>query len=190
MSADTRTTILDTALHLFVERGFTATTMRQLAGEAGVGKATIYHHFEDKQAIMMALLEQETGPNEEMLAAVEAEANPRRTIDMAVQASLAVFHRSMDLIQVVQREVPDGRAWLDGEFRSFWQSNTAIVAAAITRGQAEGIFRDVDPQQAAQVLVAMIFGSVTSAIALNSPILTPEEAAVSLLDIFLRGIDA
>jgi len=190
MSTDTRTTILNTARRLFVQRGFTATTMRQLAGEAGVGKATIYHHFDDKQAIMLALLEQETGPNEEMLAAFEAEADPRRTIDMAVQASLAVFHKSMDLIQVVQREVPDGRAWLDGEFRTFWQSNTEIVAAAITRGQAEGIFRSVDPQQAAQVLVAMIFGSVTSAVALDRPIVTPEEAAAGLMDIFLRGIDA
>lgn len=190
MSTETRTTILKMARRLFVQQGFTATTMRQLATDAGVGKATIYHHFPDKQAIMLALLEQETGPNEEMLAAFEAEADPRRTINMAVHASLAVFHKSMDLIQIVQREVPDGRAWLDGEFRAFWQSNTAIVAAAITRGQAEGIFRDIDPQQAAQVLVAMIFGSVTSAIALNRPILTPEEAASGLLDIFMRGIDA
>ncbi|HDL41599.1 MAG TPA: TetR/AcrR family transcriptional regulator [Actinobacteria bacterium] len=188
-TTDTRATILQIARRLFVQHGFTATTMRQLAREAGIGKATIYHHFADKQAIVLALLEQETGPDVDALAAFESETDPRRCIDMVVLATLEVFQQSMDLIQVVQREVPDGQVWLDAGFRTFWDTNTTTVGAAIAQGQTDGIFRDVDPQQAAAVLMSMVFGLVTSATALNRPLLTPEDEAAGLLDIFLRGID-
>jgi AcrR family transcriptional regulator len=61
MSSDTRNTILQVANRLFVRQGYTATSTRQIAEEAGIGKATIYHHFPDKQAIVLALLENHTG---------------------------------------------------------------------------------------------------------------------------------
>lgn len=189
MSVETRTTILETARRLFVQQGFTATSIRQLAQEAGIGKATIYHHFADKQAIMMALLDQELNIDKGMITALHAEPDPRRRIETAVYTSLAFFQQSMNLIQVVRREMPAGQARLDAEFNTYWESHIALTAAAITQGQAEGVFRDVDAAQAAQVLITMIFGLVNSAAALNHPIPAPEEGAAVLLDIFWRGIE-
>ena len=190
MSTNTRATILQTARHLFVQQGFTATSIRQLAEEAGIGKATIYHHFANKQAIALALLDQELDVDRGLLAAIQAEADPRRRIETAVHASLAIFQQSMSLIQVVQREVPAGQVRLDAEFRAYWQAHVALIAAAITQGQAEGIFRAVDPEQAAQTLIAMIFGLVTSSLALGKTTPVPEEGAIHLLDIFYRGVEA
>ena len=46
----TRQAILSAAYSLFLEQGFSATSMRQVAEAAGIGKATIYHHFHNKQA--------------------------------------------------------------------------------------------------------------------------------------------
>ena len=57
MTPETYEKILSTARRLFVKQGYTATSMRQVAESAGIGKATIYHHFPDKRAIVMALLQ-------------------------------------------------------------------------------------------------------------------------------------
>ncbi len=57
-SERSRTAILDAALELFSHRGYGATSMRDIAGTAGVSTGSVYHHFADKEAIFLALLEQ------------------------------------------------------------------------------------------------------------------------------------
>ncbi|VAW43515.1 hypothetical protein MNBD_CHLOROFLEXI01-1906 [hydrothermal vent metagenome] len=189
MTIETRTTILKTARRLFIQQGFTATSMRQLAQEVGIGKATIYHHFADKQAIMLALLDEELVIDKAALVALVTESDPRRRIETAVSTSLTIFKKSADLVQVARREVPAGRERVNARFHAYWNANTALVSEAVVQGQAAGIFRDVDPAHVAQILVAMIFGLVTSSEALDMPILLPENGATVLLDIFYRGIE-
>jgi AcrR family transcriptional regulator len=57
-SERSRTAILDAALELFSHRGYGATSMRDIAGKAGVSTGSVYHHFADKEAIFKALLDQ------------------------------------------------------------------------------------------------------------------------------------
>ena len=57
-SERSRTAILEAALELFSHRGYGATSMRDIAGTAAVSTGSVYHHFQDKEAIFQALLEQ------------------------------------------------------------------------------------------------------------------------------------
>lgn len=57
-SERSRSQILDSALKLFAHRGYGATSVRDIAEEAGVSKGNVYHHFPDKEAIFRALLDQ------------------------------------------------------------------------------------------------------------------------------------
>jgi AcrR family transcriptional regulator len=56
-SERSRALILDTALKLFAHRGYGATSVRDIAEEAGLSKGNVYHHFEDKESIFRALLD-------------------------------------------------------------------------------------------------------------------------------------
>ena len=47
----TRQTILDQALRLFVEQGFTETTTRDIAKACGISEGAIYRHFQSKDEI-------------------------------------------------------------------------------------------------------------------------------------------
>jgi len=49
--------ILESALGLMVSKGFNATTVDEIARNAGLTKGAIYFHFENKTAIMLALLD-------------------------------------------------------------------------------------------------------------------------------------
>jgi AcrR family transcriptional regulator len=57
-SERSRGQILEAALKLFSHRGYGATSVRDIAEEAGVSKGNVYHHFPDKESIFRALLEQ------------------------------------------------------------------------------------------------------------------------------------
>lgn len=54
---DTRGRILDTALHLFVERGYAATSVRDIAERLDITKAAVHYHFSAKEQLVTALLE-------------------------------------------------------------------------------------------------------------------------------------
>lgn len=51
----TRELLVDTALRLFRERGFEATTMRLIAAEAGVSPGNAYYYFDGKEALVQEL---------------------------------------------------------------------------------------------------------------------------------------
>lgn len=53
--AETRQAILDAARELFVAEGVEATTMRAIAGKIGYTPTAIYHHFRDKDALIVEL---------------------------------------------------------------------------------------------------------------------------------------
>ena len=50
--------ILDAGLQLFSHQGYKATTIREIAEEAGLSTGNVYHHFPDKYAIFNALLQE------------------------------------------------------------------------------------------------------------------------------------
>jgi AcrR family transcriptional regulator len=54
---DTRAEILDVAAELFGERGYDATSLREIAERLGISKAALYYHFSSKQEILRALVE-------------------------------------------------------------------------------------------------------------------------------------
>ena len=53
----TKHEILDAALELFSVQGYEATAISQLAEAVGIRKASLYSHFENKQAILDALIQ-------------------------------------------------------------------------------------------------------------------------------------
>src|SRR5438445_7282905 len=54
--AGTRERILEVARDLIGERGYSSTSISQIAGKLGTSKAALYYHFKSKEEILDALL--------------------------------------------------------------------------------------------------------------------------------------
>ena len=57
MASDTRELFLDTAETLFAERGFYGVSIAAIAGELGLTKQALLHHFSSKEKLYGAVLE-------------------------------------------------------------------------------------------------------------------------------------
>lgn len=81
MSDTTKEKILDTAEKLFVDNGFSATSLRAIIKEAGVNTAAIHYHFGSKEGLIEAVFsrraDQMNGERLELLAGVEKKAGDR-----------------------------------------------------------------------------------------------------------------
>ena len=98
---DKKQAILDTALRLFVSKGFNATSTASIAKEAGVATGTLFHHFSTKNEVINQLflsIKQEfsshilaiTINSDAVENDLEADANQlwQRAIDWAIEQPL------------------------------------------------------------------------------------------------------
>ncbi|MDQ3757621.1 MAG: TetR/AcrR family transcriptional regulator, partial [Actinomycetota bacterium] len=68
-----RAAILRAAATAFAQRGFAATSMEEVAAAAGITKLIVYRHFESKEELYRAVLEQVSSRmGEELLRALNA----------------------------------------------------------------------------------------------------------------------
>jgi AcrR family transcriptional regulator len=88
-SEATRAALLDEATTLFAERGYTGTSLEDVASASQVTRGAVYHHFASKQALFEAVLEvQEARVTAEVLAAATAP-DPWDAALLALDAYLA-----------------------------------------------------------------------------------------------------
>ena len=101
---ETRRRVHEAAMALFREKGFDATTMRDVAAAAGMSLGAAYHYFPSKEAIVMAYY---AGIQEEHA----------RRVDAAVRAHSAVRDRLSDAFHSKLRIVRDDRKVLGALLR-------------------------------------------------------------------------
>ncbi|WP_110206328.1 TetR/AcrR family transcriptional regulator [Nocardioides daejeonensis] len=96
-----RQSVFEALTALLEERSFDAITMAQLAAKAGMGRTAIYHHFPDKEAVVVAFASHETEQYlsrlEEVLATADS---PVERIRIYVDYHLAAgeqFHMGLGM---------------------------------------------------------------------------------------------
>jgi AcrR family transcriptional regulator len=98
-SEETRMRILNAALDLFREKGFEATTMREIAIRAGVATGAAYYYFDSKDAIVLAFYrqaaEEMTPQLEEVL---EGTTDIRKRLAGILDVKLSYFEPSRRLL--------------------------------------------------------------------------------------------
>jgi AcrR family transcriptional regulator len=85
-SEETRTRILEAALAVFCERGFSSATIREIAAQAQVAVGAAYYYFDSKDAIVMAFYERSQG---EMTPRIEARLAESKTLDERLRGVIA-----------------------------------------------------------------------------------------------------
>src|SRR6266542_1822455 len=161
LAAVRRDHILDAATRVFAARGFNGATIRDIAQAAGVADGTIYNYFDNKDALLFAILDRlnETERRERDLTR-PAGADPREFVRDYVRHRFEVFERvGFDAFQVLIAEVlvnPNLRArYLRDIIEPTF--STADVAAA-TWTPAEGSQPTPDPRLRTRVQAALVLG--------------------------------
>ena len=102
-AAQTRRDILMAARKLFVELGYAATSMQQIADEAGVALQTVYSSVGPKAGIILALVDMidEEAGLDNLVPAAMAETEPHRMIAFGVRIPYSFVERCGDYISAL-----------------------------------------------------------------------------------------
>ncbi|MEX2182486.1 MAG: TetR/AcrR family transcriptional regulator [Gemmatimonadaceae bacterium] len=154
---DTKVAILDAAEARFAAQGFVPTTIKQIAGDAGVNSALLYYYFADKEAlygeVVTRLITRMAGAMSSVLASADG---PAAAIERFATQHNEMLERLPHLRKIVGRELIDhDAAHAQDAIRHLAATTFARLRAAIGAGQQAGIFRDdLDPRFVAISLVA------------------------------------
>jgi len=103
--SERRAELLELAARMFAERGFRATTVRDIADAAGILSGSLYHHFDSKESMVDEILtsfqEELFGRYEEIVARGLA---PRETLEAVVVASFEAIDRHHAEVAIYQNE--------------------------------------------------------------------------------------
>ncbi len=146
-----RAKILEVAARHIIRDGFRRASLNAIARDLGVVKGALYYYVPGgKRELLDSVMQQlDEDMYNAMVAAADAEADPRRALVKAVDGKLAVLADRRDRLGL-RREVMDEIALLLGQReRDFTRRERALYEAVLARGEAAGVFRAIKPRAAA-----------------------------------------
>lgn len=188
----TRAAIDAAARTVIARKGILATTIADIAAEAGRSTASFYNYYDSKDAMVREwALRFRDEVNQRALPVIRHGQSDR---ERAQQAAAAHWHtyrnRLAEMISVSQL------AMINDDFAQYWADICAIPTSFITemvrRAQAQGYCAGDDPQLIAVAIVAMLnqFCYLQLAGTGSSPAAAPDDQACinTLANIFYRAI--
>jgi AcrR family transcriptional regulator len=159
---ETQRVIVDAAAELFLERGYTATSVAQIAAAAGVAVQTIYNSVGSKSALLSRVLDHAAAGERApapvatfMREQAEAESDPGRILDQLVTFWATALSRTAPVFRVIrQAAATDPEAAALEAQRAAQRLRNYRIAAQLLRDRG-GLRKDLSLDQAAAVIFAI-----------------------------------
>lgn len=183
------TMILDAAERVFAARGYAATTVKDVAQEAGVATGTVYLYFPSKEELFLALIDRGTRTVlEGIVQARKDKPDVVAKLVASLEAAVRAFSAHRDLARVALLQAPGALPSCEEKLAQLHRLFAAYVARDLEEARAAGLIPPIDIQVAAwawvgsfaEILLAWVRGDVADL----------EEVLPALVAYNLRGIGA
>jgi AcrR family transcriptional regulator len=159
-----RDQVIEVARRLFGERGTADVSMDEIAAEAGVARSTVYVYFANRDELLRACLK---GMHNQLLEDIaktwEEDAEPAHRLERLIEGILEridddpAFFR---LALVTQGTVVQGGEAVGTELALIGLNIARLMRDLYVDGVSSGTFRDVDPDEAVNLIGQQIYGAM------------------------------
>lgn len=189
-SQNTQEHILKVATRLFSARGFANVSIRDICDEAGVTAPTVYHYYQNKEALFQAVVRRNLSLNffrQYLIETVEAQPGPVEQLAVFIRTYLTDFPRHFFnpgmFLQDSTTLYDASTVQVMGEFEAI----NALARRIFLAGIRDGSFRELDPDEMMLFLMNMLMAYVLGEVHYRQPRAT-HQTAQFLLDLILDGI--
>ncbi|RAQ98314.1 TetR family transcriptional regulator [Thermogemmatispora tikiterensis] len=193
-AAQTREQLLQAALSCFLEQGYAATTLEEIARRAGTTRGAIQWHFGSKADLFNTLVrEQYKRAARKLQPLYQRDGTPLETLRQILLAWLsypeedADFRAMLELTTLRTGMLPELQGGIDEKVQAV-QASITYFAALLRRAREAGEIRsDIVPERAATAAYSLIIG-LTSLWLLNPRAFSLRAYATEAVEIFIRGL--
>jgi AcrR family transcriptional regulator len=151
----TRDALIDAALELFTERGYSEVGTEEIVARAKVTRGALYHHFEDKRDLFRAVFERvEADLMERIGATMGGASDPWELITMGMRSFLDACEEPA-VKQISLTDAPAVLGWK--EWREIDNRHgLGLTRAALEGAVAAGVLRPIAVEPMAHLFVAAL----------------------------------
>jgi AcrR family transcriptional regulator len=187
----TRQRLLDAATELFNQKGYAATTVREIVEAAGVTKPVLYYYFKNKEGLYAELM---TGAMAEFDALLErAESEPgsaRERIERLAGNTMALFRAYVPVVRIMYAMYygpPQGAPFFDFDRVHFRFQE--LIKRLLVEGRERGEFRFDRTEDAMWAVIGAV--NIAQEVQLCHPDMALGDREFKrVLDIVMRGLGA
>jgi AcrR family transcriptional regulator len=177
--------IMHAALHLFVQKGFPETSMREIAEASGVGKSTLYDYFPSKDDLLIAYVADEVQhmkADAKMIMAQELSVPEkfRRIMRKQLEYLLANKLQNLKISYETQRLGTESLQRIQKHRHAYQDMLCDLMREGIQKGE----FRPVNPMLAIRGMYAMLTATVYT----TRPTGSMDEMLSDAFDIIFEGL--
>lgn len=185
-----RDAIFAATIQLFSERGYSSTSMRDIANAVGLLPGSLYVHISSKEQLLADIVE--TGIDRFMVAsraAIESEKSPAARFRALIHAHMTLIAEDAEHVRVALHQWKYLTGPRRAEVMDKRREYEALFQTLIADGVAEGEFSD---QLNARIAVLTVIGTLnwTSEWFQSDGPETPDEVADDIADVLLSGLSA
>lgn len=156
--------MLDAAQALFVERGYAATRLEEVARRAGVAKATLYLYYENKLELFKAVVRHALVERFDEAAAAQAGVSLGARDQLVAMLTLFIERVALSSLSGIPKLVVSESGNFP-EIARFYHDEVierarAMVKGTLERGIASGEFRAVDVDYAWRIVIAPLLVAI------------------------------
>ncbi len=186
-----RQRLLAAATDLFTERGYAATTVREIVGAAGVTKPVLYYYFGNKEGIYLELMREGFAGLDELLTASAGDrGSAREKLLRLCDQTYTLFMENIKLARVmysIYYGPHQGAPFFD--FDSYHTKFQQAVRKLIREGIRRGEFRKGNPED----ITWAVLGAINVAMEVHlghTEMQLGREGLARVLKVIFRGISA
>jgi AcrR family transcriptional regulator len=157
-----RPDIIKAAIELFAKNGFRGTTTRDLAAHAGVNEAIIFRHFNTKQELYRAILEQKLSQRQdahwEEARKLADSGDDQQFLEMFGTRFLERHEEDTTFMRLLMFSALEGHELSEMFLTSM--AGRDPLATYFERRMNDGVFRRMDPHLAARAILGMFVSYV------------------------------
>ena len=181
-SEATRQKILDAAMDLFSEVGYAAAGLGEIIERAGMTKGALYHHFDSKEALATAIIEQGDNLTRDVFGHVCQYSSP--ALENLIHGVFVVTDLLVsDKAARTAEQLTRGLAEFNNAASHVWPNRLDAMTTQARRAITEGDLRDgLDPQVVSEsILNAMLGAQLLSSTAQDADHITRLTRSLELL---------
>lgn len=175
----TRQTLLDAAAEEFARQGYDQANINTISLKAGFAKGTIYNYFPSKQALLLALIDDIAQEHYKYLhSAILSVNDPAIRLERFFRSGFEYvashLHRARVMFNTVNGSNQEQKEYC---FRAYQPIFHLVATQILLPGMQQGIFRQVEPESSAILLMTIYLGTASQVDAQGRPWLNPDQVA-------------
>jgi AcrR family transcriptional regulator len=180
-----RREIFDASVHLFIEKGFYQTSMREVAEAAGIGKSSLYDYFQSKDDILISYFEYAIeGIAQKANEIIRQDHSVTEKLKNIMRMHLEYLVRNRQLFLRFTLEAQNLSPQSQEQLQMLRHSYQDMIRSLIVEGIQSGELRPVNPLLAAR----NVFSLLSQTAYTSRPTGSPEEMLNDAMEIFFNGV--